>query len=153
MRLAAPAMIFSSKPKPPYAPRRWLLALRVGLIAAGEGWCPEYSRTTFHDWFINRHAPGVADHVERVLTSLEKPTAAIIARAKSHEAESLMKEVTDEARSLSIFGAPTCAIGREIFWGDDRLEDALQFALSQDPEPIADRALRSEIDMRVERDA
>lgn len=105
-----------------------LLALRVGLIAAQEGWCPEYSRATFQDWFINRHAPGVADHVERVLASLDKPTAPIIARAKSREGEDLMKEATDEARSLGIFGAPTFAIGREIFWGDDRLEDALRFA-------------------------
>src|SRR5260221_9980216 len=31
-------------------------------------------------------------------------------------------------RSLGIFGAPTFAIGTEIFWGDDRLEDALAFA-------------------------
>ena len=105
-----------------------LMALRVGLIAAKEGWCPEYSRATFHDWFISGHAPGVANHAERVLASLDKPAAAIIARAKGPEAESLMKEPTDEARSLGIFGAPTFAIGREIFWGDDRLEDALRFA-------------------------
>jgi 2-hydroxychromene-2-carboxylate isomerase len=105
-----------------------LLALRVGLIAARDGWCPEYSRATFYDWFINRHAPGVADHVERVLTSLNKPMEAIIVRARSPEGDSLMKEATDEARSLGIFGAPTFAIGREIFWGDDRLEDALRFA-------------------------
>jgi 2-hydroxychromene-2-carboxylate isomerase len=105
-----------------------LTALRVGMIAAKEGWCPEYSRATFRDWFIGRQAPGVADHVERVLTSLDKPAPAIIARAKGAEAEGLMKEATEEARSLGIFGAPTFAIGREIFWGDDRLEDALRFA-------------------------
>ena len=36
--------------------------------------------------------------------------------------------LTDAARKLGIFGAPTFAIGPEIFWGDDRLEDALAFA-------------------------
>ena len=30
--------------------------------------------------------------------------------------------------SSAFFGAPTFAIGAEIFWGDDRLEDALAFA-------------------------
>jgi 2-hydroxychromene-2-carboxylate isomerase len=105
-----------------------LLALRVGLIAAQEGWCPEYSRATFHDWFINRHAPGVADHVERVLASLGRPMEPVVARAKSPVVDGLMKQVTDEARSLGIFGAPTFAIGREIFWGDDRLEDAIEWA-------------------------
>jgi 2-hydroxychromene-2-carboxylate isomerase len=39
-----------------------------------------------------------------------------------------MRESTDEARRLGIFGAPTFAIGPEIFWGDDRLADALSFA-------------------------
>lgn len=48
-----------------------LLALRVGIISAQEDWCPEYSRATLHDWFINHHAPGVGDHVERVLSSLQ----------------------------------------------------------------------------------
>jgi 2-hydroxychromene-2-carboxylate isomerase len=108
-----------------------LTALRVGLIAAQEGWCPEYTRATFHDWFINQRAPGVADHVERVLASIEKPASATIARAKGAEGDSLMKEVTGDARSLGIFGAPTFAIDREIFWGDDRLEEALKFALGR----------------------
>jgi 2-hydroxychromene-2-carboxylate isomerase len=31
-------------------------------------------------------------------------------------------------RKLGIFGAPTFAIGSEIYWGDDRLADALSFA-------------------------
>jgi 2-hydroxychromene-2-carboxylate isomerase len=39
-----------------------------------------------------------------------------------------LKTATDAARKLGIFGAPTFAIGPEIFWGDDRLEDALAFA-------------------------
>jgi 2-hydroxychromene-2-carboxylate isomerase len=32
---------------------------------------------------------------------------------------------TDEARKLGIFGAPTFVVGKELFWGDDRLEDAI----------------------------
>ena len=105
-----------------------LLALRVGLIAAQEKWCDDYSRATFHDWFIARRAPGVDDHIERVLASLNKSPASIITRAKGAEGERLLKEATDAARKLGIFGAPTFAIGPEIFWGDDRLEDALAFA-------------------------
>jgi len=42
-----------------------------------------------------------------------------------------MKTATDDTRRLGIFGAPTFAAGTEIFWGDDRLEDALGFASSQ----------------------
>ena len=32
-----------------------------------------------------------------------------------------------EAKSLGIFGAPTFATRGEIFWGDDRLEDAIRW--------------------------
>ena len=32
---------------------------------------------------------------------------------------------TDEARRLGIFGSPTFAVDGELFWGDDRLEDAI----------------------------
>ena len=35
---------------------------------------------------------------------------------------------TAEAERLGIFGAPTFAIGSDLFWGDDRLEDALAWA-------------------------
>jgi hypothetical protein len=42
--------------------------------------------------------------------------------------ERLLKEATDDACKLSISGAPTCAIGSETFWADNRLADALSFA-------------------------
>ncbi len=116
----------------PYPADPDLLALRVGLIAAQEGWCAQYSRATFHDWFVDRRAPGVGDHVERVLSSLGKSldeTADVIARAGSAEGARLMQEATDAARKLGIFGAPTFAVGTEIFWGDDRLEEAIAFAV------------------------
>src|SRR5215813_13036132 len=70
----------------------------------------------------------VGERVGHILAALDKPPAPIIARAKSAEGERLSKEATDAARKLGIFGAPTFAIGAEIFWGDDRLEDALNFA-------------------------
>jgi len=116
----------------PYPADPDLLALRVGLIAAQASWCAPYSRATFHDWFVGRRAPGVGDHVERVLSSLGKSpeeTADVIARAGSAEGTRLMQDATDAARQLGIFGAPTFAVGTEIFWGDDRLEEAIAFAV------------------------
>ena len=112
----------------PYPADPDLLALRVGLIAAQESWCADYSRATFSEWFIGRRAPGVADHTERVLASLGKAAGPIIANAQGADGTRLVKEATDRARKLGIFGAPTFAVGPEIFWGDDRLEEALDFA-------------------------
>jgi 2-hydroxychromene-2-carboxylate isomerase len=33
--------------------------------------------------------------------------------------------MAQELRDLGIFGSPTFAVGHEIFWGDDRLDDAI----------------------------
>jgi 2-hydroxychromene-2-carboxylate isomerase len=117
----------------PYPADPDLLALRVGLVAAQENWCDDYSRATFQEWFIGRRAPGIGDHVERVLASLDRPAQSILARANGIEGERLLKEATDGARELGIFGAPTFVIDKELFWGDDRLEDALKFASEHAP--------------------
>jgi 2-hydroxychromene-2-carboxylate isomerase len=37
-----------------------------------------------------------------------------------------LRSVTDEAIALGVFGVPTVAVGADLFWGDDRLEDAAQ---------------------------
>ena len=34
---------------------------------------------------------------------------------------------TDKARELGIFGSPSFISNGEIFWGDDRLEDAINW--------------------------
>jgi 2-hydroxychromene-2-carboxylate isomerase len=35
-----------------------------------------------------------------------------------------LREVTDEAAERGVIGVPTVAVGGELFWGDDRLEEA-----------------------------
>jgi 2-hydroxychromene-2-carboxylate isomerase len=41
----------------------------------------------------------------------------------------LLTEATNAARRLGIFGAPTFAVSAEIFWGYDRQEEAVNFAV------------------------
>jgi 2-hydroxychromene-2-carboxylate isomerase len=117
---------FSGRPTYPVDPQ--LLALRVGTLAAAQGWCADYSGMTFRSWFLDGRASGLPENVERVLASLGKPTADIIAKAGEPATEARLKEETEAARQLGIFGSPSFACGQEIFWGDDRLEDAVAFA-------------------------
>ena len=35
-----------------------------------------------------------------------------------------LHEATDAAHTLGVIGVPTIAVGEQLFWGDDRLEDA-----------------------------
>ena len=58
----------------PYPADPDLLALRVGALAAVEGWCPEYSKATFRAWFLERKASGLPDNVAAVLAGLGKPS-------------------------------------------------------------------------------
>ena len=45
--------------------------------------------------------------------------------ANSPETGAAYDAATDEARKINIFGAPTFVAQGEIFWGDDRLDDAI----------------------------
>lgn len=114
--------------RPPYPVDPQLLALRVGTVAAAQGGCADYTGTTFRSWFLDGKASGLPENVERVLASLGKPTAQIIAKAGELATEALLKDETEAAQQLGIFGSPSFACGQEIFWGDDRLEDAVAFA-------------------------
>jgi 2-hydroxychromene-2-carboxylate isomerase len=112
----------------PYPADPDLSALRAGLVAAQQGWCQSYSVATFRAWFLDQHPPGRDNNVTEILTGLGKPANAILSLAGSGEVSDLLKTETQAARELGIFGSPSFAVGKEIFWGDDRLEDAMAFA-------------------------
>ena len=49
----------------------------------------------------------------------------IIAEAQSEANKLKLREQTATAEAKGIFGAPTFFVGEEMFWGNDRLDDAL----------------------------
>jgi 2-hydroxychromene-2-carboxylate isomerase len=120
--------------RPPYPVDAELLALRVGVIAANEGWCPRYSRATFGNWFIDHKVTGLPDHVSEVLARVGQPAGEILARASSAEADRLLNQTTKAARDFGVFGSPSFVVQNELFWGDDRLEEAIEFCQSRFPD-------------------
>ncbi|MFY8085781.1 MAG: 2-hydroxychromene-2-carboxylate isomerase [Rubrivivax sp.] len=115
---------------PPYPVDRSGLANRLGVIAGQEGWAPEFTRAAYRAWFIDHQDFGQTDVAHALLTELGHDAAALIARANSDDAKAAFDAETDVARSLGIFGVPTFAVGNEIFWGHDRMDDALDWALA-----------------------
>jgi 2-hydroxychromene-2-carboxylate isomerase len=103
------------------------LANRVGVLAAVEGWCPEYTKATYRAWFLEDKPPGDLEHLDSILATLGKDPEAVVSLANSQEIRDRYDSETSVARSMGIFGSPTFAVGDEIFWGDDRLEDALEW--------------------------
>ena len=80
-------------------------------------------RNFVHDLDIN--AP---DSIAEILTELGLSAVDLLALAQSDSVKAGLREQTEQARARGIFGAPTFFAGGEMFWGNDRLDDALIFA-------------------------
>ena len=115
---------------PPYPVDPENLANRVGVVAAAEGWCPAYTKATYRAWFLGDEPPGEPENLTATLRGLGKDPDAVVSRAESPEIRDRYDAETALAREMGIFGSPTFAVGGEIFWGDDRLEDALEWCSS-----------------------
>ena len=107
------------------------LANRVGVVAAIEGWCPEYTKAAYQAWFLEDKPPGEPEHLSSILRALGKDAKAVTSLANSQEIRDRYDSETRIAREMGIFGSPTFVSGGEIFWGDDRLEDALEWRKSR----------------------
>jgi 2-hydroxychromene-2-carboxylate isomerase len=66
--------------------------------------------------------------LSELLTSVDVQPEPILAAAQSVELKQRLREQTDEAIRRGIFGAPSCTVGDELFWGNDRLEAAIAWA-------------------------
>jgi 2-hydroxychromene-2-carboxylate isomerase len=109
------------------------LANRVGTVARIEGWCPAYTRASFHAWVAEGRPLGDPAALVAILRDLGKDPEAVVARAGTDEIRAAYDAETDAARRLGIFGSPSFAVGSEIFWGDDRLEEAVAWAAGRHP--------------------
>jgi 2-hydroxychromene-2-carboxylate isomerase len=66
-----------------------------------------------------------------ILAQLGADADAVTAAANTPANKAALKAQTDEAIARGIFGAPSFTVGNELFWGNDRLEDAIAFAQRQ----------------------
>ncbi|MEX2035837.1 MAG: DsbA family protein [Xanthobacteraceae bacterium] len=113
--------------RPPFPLKNFDLANRIAVVGAAEGWCPDYVRTTYSRWFGLGQEAGSEPNVSASLKEIGQDPARVLALAASDEISRAYDEATAEAKSRGIFCAPTFATRGEIFWGDDRLEDAVRW--------------------------
>lgn len=121
--------------RPREFPRRTLLATRVALLAADEPGIASFCRRIMEMIFTEDLDVDAPEAVGEALQALPLHAAALLAGAQLDDTKARLRQQTEEARSRGIFGAPTFFVGREMFWGNDRLEDALTFA-AQEPPPV-----------------
>lgn len=115
------------------------LANRVGIVAATEGWCKDYTIASFRSWYLDGQPLGDPAALAAILKRLRRDPEEVIARANSDAIRQRYDAETDVARRLGAFGSPTFAVGEEIFWGDDRLEEAIDWAAGRHPLQIFTR--------------
>jgi len=109
-------------------PRRAVVPTRVALWGAQMPWVGEFCRRLMQLNFV-ADCPIEGEAVSgEVLTALGLPAGEIVAAAQAEGQKLRLREQTESARQRGVFGAPTFFVGAEMFWGNDRLDDALALA-------------------------
>jgi GAF domain-containing protein len=89
-----------------------------------------------------------SDAAKALALTIARQLGFSLERAQAPEVVARYAEHTDTARALGLFGAPTFVHeGRELFWGDDRLEEALDWACAAAPSSsvVDPRSLQSSV--------
>jgi 2-hydroxychromene-2-carboxylate isomerase len=113
--------------RPPYPLKNFDLANRIAMVGVAEGWCPEYVRATYARWFGLGEESGSEPNASASLKEIGQDPARVLKLAQSDDIGRAYDEATAEAKRLGIFGAPSFVTRGEVFWGDDRLEDAVRW--------------------------
>ncbi|NHZ32284.1 2-hydroxychromene-2-carboxylate isomerase [Massilia rubra] len=115
--------------QPSAFPRRALLPLRVALLGAGEPWIGAFCRHIMHANFaLDREIDDPA-LVGEVLAALGLDASALLAAANTEQNKLALRAQGEQAVRRGIFGAPMFFAGDDMFWGNDRLEDAIDWAV------------------------
>jgi 2-hydroxychromene-2-carboxylate isomerase len=117
--------------RPEPFPQNGLLAARVAHVGLDEGWGEAFCRAVFTAEFGQRLEIGNEAVIRDLLVGLAQQPDAILARARSDEIKTRLRATTEEAQRLGIFGAPNFVVGDELFWGNDRLEQAIRYAVQR----------------------
>lgn len=115
--------------RPAIFPANSLTAARIMTAASGEAWSGAFARGVFAAQFQNGADISEDATLAAVLADCDVSPETWLAKAQTPEVKAALRAQTDQARALGIFGAPSMVVGDELFWGDDRLEDAIAFAL------------------------
>jgi len=114
--------------KPVPFPQNSLLAARVALTLADDSRRAQFSRSAYSAEFAEASNIDNPNVIAGLLDRLGIPSADLLKRATGSETKDLLRAQVGRAEELGIFGAPTFVTSdEELFWGNDRLDDALKW--------------------------
>jgi 2-hydroxychromene-2-carboxylate isomerase len=116
--------------RPDPFPQPSLLAARLAHVGLDEGWGEAFCRAVFAAEFGAGRQIGDEAVMHELLGGLGVPPAPALARARSDEIKDRLRATTAEAERRGVFGAPSfVTAGGEVFWGHDRMAEALAWAV------------------------
>lgn len=113
--------------KPSEFPRQSLLATRIACVGEDRAWLPEFVRRVYTANFAEDLDISESDVLLDCLSGIVKDPAAVLAASRGQDAKARARRNTARAIELGIFGAPMFVVGEELFWGNDRLEAAMEW--------------------------
>jgi len=118
--------------QPETFPQPSLLAARVALVGLAENWGEEFCRAVFRAEFGEAGRIDDIATIARLLTRFGVAPDDVLAQAQSDPIKARLRDETQSAQQLGIFGAPTFVTADgELFWGNDRLEQALAWTVKK----------------------
>ena len=114
--------------RPTDFPRNSMLAARVGILSENQPWMSDFCERVMLANFADDRDIASADCIAAILSALGQDADAILRDAQTDDNKARLRARTEQAKALHIFGAPTFMVGDAMFWGNDRLDDALAHA-------------------------
>ncbi|HKZ13333.1 MAG TPA: DsbA family protein [Solirubrobacterales bacterium] len=109
-------------------PGEMLNAMRVATFAKQTGRTVSFSLAAFRQQFAAGKDLTIPDNVLIAAAACELHPRALEAAVKTKGVKDALRTATDEAAAAGVFGVPSVRVGEEVFWGDDRLEEAVEAA-------------------------
>jgi 2-hydroxychromene-2-carboxylate isomerase len=112
-------------------PGNTLTAMRVATFAKQTGRTVSFSLAAFRQAFAAGRDLSDPDNVMIAGAACELHPRALLKAVQTDLVKSALREATDEAAALGVEGVPSVVVDGQVFWGDDRLEEAVEAARRQ----------------------
>ena len=119
---------FSAKTPVPYPLTQFDLANKLAILGLKEGWGIDYVRLTYKRWFQEGKEPATEPNITEIFQELKIERKKVMEDVMKDEIENQYQLNTNNARDNKVFGSPSFVLNKEIFWGDDRMEDAISWS-------------------------
>ena len=120
---------FSAKTPVPYPLSEFDLANQIAILGIEKEWGVNFVIQTYKKWFQEKKEPAIEPSISEVCEELGLIKNDIINDAQTEIVKNKYRQNTNLAREYKIFGSPSFVVNNELFWGDDRMEDAIKWSL------------------------